>query len=119
MLKRQDGKTLGLTKVDCSRNSLEMLDPRVDAADRRLGTTVDRRHVNATGHNLVASTYHLSLSESDVFRRLGDHLVTLNAAGTRRLEDRHETSGASGTRHLEDRHETSGASGTRHIEARR
>ncbi|KAE8911319.1 hypothetical protein PF010_g30041 [Phytophthora fragariae] len=65
-----------------------MLNHRVDAADRRLGTTVDRRHVRATGHNLVASTYRPSLSESDVIRR---------------LEDRHETSGASGTRHLEAR----------------
>ncbi|KAE8960004.1 hypothetical protein PF011_g30240 [Phytophthora fragariae] len=103
MLKRQDGKTLELTKDICSRDLMLMLDHRVDAADRRLGATVDRRHMSVVGHNLVASTYRLSLSESDVFRRLEDHLVTLNAAGTRRLEDRHETSGASGTRHLEAR----------------
>ncbi|KAE8957838.1 hypothetical protein PR001_g31234, partial [Phytophthora rubi] len=91
MLKRQDGKTLELTKDICSRDLMLMLDHRVDAADRRLGATVDRRHMSVVGHNLVASTYRLSLSESDVFRRLEDHLVTLNAAGTRRLEDRHET----------------------------
>ncbi|KAE9015858.1 hypothetical protein PF011_g7419 [Phytophthora fragariae] len=88
MLKRQDGKTLKLTKVVCSRDLMLMLDHRVDAADHRLGATVDRRHMSAVGHNPVASTYRLSLSESDVFHRLEDH---------------HETSGASGTRHLEAR----------------
>ncbi|KAE9059012.1 hypothetical protein PF010_g30791 [Phytophthora fragariae] len=103
MLKRQDGKTLELTKDICNRNLMQMLDHRVDAADRRLEATADRRHMSVVAHNLAASTYRLSLSESDVFRRLEDHLVTLNAAGTRRLEDRHETSGASGTRHLEAR----------------
>ncbi|KAE9264096.1 hypothetical protein PR003_g32915 [Phytophthora rubi] len=88
MLKRQDGKTLELTKDVCSRDLMLMLDHRVDAADHRLGATVDRRHMSAVGHKPVASTYRLSLSESDVFHRLEDH---------------HETSGACGTRHLEAR----------------
>ncbi|KAE9102439.1 hypothetical protein PF010_g14100 [Phytophthora fragariae] len=107
MLKYQDGTTLEQNKVAPSSDSLQMLDHRVDAADRRFGATEDRRHVSAVGHNLVATTYRHSLSESDVFRRLEGYLVTSNADGIRRLEDRHVFAGASGTRHLEGRQRTS------------